>query len=445
MLHFSDPAQILLAFVAGTILVVSFLSSYRALYIILVANCFLLGSTSDISAGEVFYFVLLLSCISGWICRNVLRTSRNYHRRSYRILILFMLVCGISFVVAWINSISLIDGIRDFSSVANYLLLFVAFEAFDHPKKFQRFLLVFMILAVGITARDLVFELNMNRITSVDNVLGKVFVGIGGVGYTHTTLFTAMCLGFVAKKKKHRVVLVSILGMSLILVLLSMTRTYWIGVVATIMGSFGYLHFTGRLKESRSLFRLVAALSILVVSIALVLNVYLNDVEEVIGKRFGTVLSATKGETDYSMLSRINESRAAYKRTLENPLLGHGLGYKLTFWGKTFEQSYSKGMTTTPFLHNSYQYFVLKTGFVGFAIFLVFLWFLLRDSYYVYRHEEEPWVRAISLSFLLAIVYLIIISATTGKFTDLSAALYIGVFGGFIIRRGFYIRELRPA
>ncbi len=432
LLFIPDP-DILIYLIPGVaIFFMSLLSATFALYALLILNCFFIGGTEGLSTLEIVYAFIFVVSVSSVFIQLLLNKRRQHWPRVFKALLLFMVWSLIATTMALINKTDIVKIIRDFSPLANYLLIFVAYHVFSRGGDRKRFLNFFIFIAFCIVMRDLEYELNKNNMINSGHILSQMFFGMAGVGYTQAVVFVASPYYLYVKNKLLRLILLAIIVTAALTILLSMTRTYWIGVLATLLVTIVYFFAINRKKRSHTM-RLVGVLSIVVVTISLIMSVHWPEIGQGLDYRLMSIKFVTTGEYDYATMARLNESKAAIDKILENPLMGQGYGYELAFFGKPYMISESDGAVASTFLHNNYLYFILKTGIVGLIFFLSFIFLLSKEIFHTYQRSDDSFIAYLSLSFVLSIIYFSIISLSTSKFIDSSVSFYLAVFGGFII------------
>lgn len=173
----------------------------------------------------------------------------------------------------------------------------------------------------------------------------------GGVGLNMIMCFAPIifALGFYTKQKRFWVVIVC----SLIVVLVSKTRTYLFGFVLSILLTF--LFANGRNKKKIAYIGLILLIvgTLFIVVYSRMAN---SELLSTIFERFLELASGFEEAGGY----RIYEIRTAWRKFLEDPLLGKGYGY--------LEYVYIETQGTIlwgDFMHNVYMEILVKTGIFG--------------------------------------------------------------------------------
>jgi len=125
--------------------------------------------------------------------------------------------------------------------------------------------------------------------------------------------------------------------------------------------------------------------------------------------------------------ARKMETFMVFGEILEQPIMGYGLGRRITkFAAPIGGRIIVEGETT--FMHNSYLFFWHKTGLIGLLIFLLFLKNLFRQSWRLACDTVDPRYKGLAIGFFFSLIGIAIMSFTTSKFADATTTLFLGTF-----------------
>lgn len=230
------------------------------------------------------------------------------------------------------------------------------------------------------------------------------------------------------RRKGNTLVLYAIALLTLGLIL-TFTRIFWIMVVAAVV-------FLLIIARRRAIvyprFSILIAGAGLVIAIILQVKVLNSTVmKEALFDRSISILKAPGKFKDDTLFMRYLESRYAWKKIVENPFLGIGLGnaYRPLIFGKIEYENIMGGT----FLHNGYLATQMKMGLPGT---IAFIWLMVAFFQRVrkrWRRIQNPLYRAVVVGITLSIVGMLI--------HNLTAAPFLAVFWVSIAAVGMGIIE----
>jgi len=117
-------------------------------------------------------------------------------------------------------------------------------------------------------------------------------------------------------------------------------------------------------------------------------------------ERFASIFRPSE---EITALTRFSEWSAALAKIKQHPIIGNGLGTKVSFIAY---DEYRNPVRVSNYLHNSYLFFLLNTGIAGL---LAILWLSIAFILYglkVYRRTAKPYYKALALGCVTAYVSL---------------------------------------
>ena len=205
------------------------------------------------------------------------------------------------------------------------------------------------------------------------------------------------------RDKRRPWILWFLLGISLLCVMLSLVRGYWVALAAGLV----YLLLIMRPRERMRLIAGVAVVAVLLTIGTATVNVAL--LQSVVMR----TLAITNFQ-DKNVQYRLIENRAVVHQFAAHPIEGNGLGTGYLFdfsrYGVTPFYKY--------FIHNNYLWFLQRMGVIGLGLFAWFVCaFLLR------RHrvgtddvDRDPWLGGLVIGSRVMVVALLVASITSPQF-----------------------------
>ena len=211
-------------------------------------------------------------------------------------------------------------------------------------------------------------------------------------------------------------------------VIITFSRSIWIGYALSMMIFFVII----RTQEKRKLFNLLLTIFIVLLLVVVVGGIAsqekINNFYDAISTRslslFNPVTYTSSNET---FEWRFFEYQWVWNDINKYPLLGMGLGSEYRPWLPNVDWS---GYDGRRFLHNAHAWILVKTGILGY---LAFLWFSI--SYLVrclknYKYIEDDTLKGILLGCGIAYLGLLIGSVTSPLFMHYYSTPLIGTFTG---------------
>ena len=205
------------------------------------------------------------------------------------------------------------------------------------------------------------------------------------------------------RAKRRPLLLWLLLGISLLCLMLSLVRGYWVALVAGLVYLLLIMRPRERLRLAAGIVAVGALLTIgtATVNVALLQSVVMRTL-------------AITNFQDKNIQYRLIENSAVLHQFAAHPVEGNGLGT-----GYLFDFSrYGVAPFVKYFIHNNYLWFLQRMGVIGLGLFTWFICaFLLR------RHgiaegdmERDPWLSGLVIGSRVMIVTLLVASITSPQF-----------------------------
>lgn len=435
-----EPGAALTIVGAAAIVGLSFTRPLAGVLGLMATQLYLVGTSSGIDPGEIFFQVLYVCVFAGWAShRIVVADERLVPTELNRPLFALSAALLFSFFPALYHGNGIAWWVRDLSPMLNYLVFFIVVNTAPRPRDLRALVSIFLAFCYLVTLRDLLYFSAPpgSGPPALYGILERYVVrGPGGAAFWQSAFL--LCLGRLLYETRPRRIALLMGSMAYFgaTMLLSGTRTYWIssGIVFLLA-----LLLAGRLRRGAPAgwpFR-VALLGGVAAAVGGALMGDASPTALRLRERAGLLGSFVEGGgavVDPSVLHRLQETQTALDRIARHPVVGYGLGYRIPFRGLPGVPGEVAHAETT-FLHNGYLFLLLKLGAVGLAVFLWFLWRLVRVQWIVADALRDPGDKGLAFGFLLSVVGIAVMSVTTSKFADAPTTLFLGVFSGILYVR----------
>ncbi|MBX7153775.1 MAG: O-antigen ligase family protein [Candidatus Kapaibacterium sp.] len=192
-------------------------------------------------------------------------------------------------------------------------------------------------------------------------------------------------------------------------VIMGYNRGLWLVIIVVVLMIIALVQYKERIK-------LIVHFSINALLIFIVLQVYMGNVGELIGKiLLNRFLSSAKGTKDISLSMRVYETNVVLKMVEEEWVSGYGYGTLYSYWNP-----YSKYAVRYTFIHNGYLSLIMKNGvFIALIFYSILLFFYSKSIYNVYRVRTNIYSKELTEYVLIpfgVMTVLLVSSITAGQF-----------------------------
>lgn len=383
------------------------------------------GAEHQVSAvGYALGFILLTLIIYWTLKLRVFEWDRLVRSRVMAMLLVFVVWALVATVIGLANGNDPSTALRDilsFSPLVFTPLMYERFVRIDSQAERRMFW-----MAVGIAFVTLLYNISRVRSTAI-NAAGVTNVARGNSDETLSCLVMLVSASFLCSARSVRTAIVSGLFFILGVVGLMVTfrRTLYLAVIISLLLIF---FLVGRAERRRGVGRLLAVgvtmLGVLgwVVSHNRVIKMLLVNY----GLRF---TSSSHFRNDISLLDRVAEWRDAVQTSLRSPVFGHGFGAQFRHFVLELGYDRQQGFT-----HNSYLYYVLKTGFLGAILFYSVFFLFIYKGFQLARRTDLSLYQKIIVRAGLAYLVLLALGAYTDTYLEHRPALvWTGLIWGYFL------------
>jgi O-antigen ligase len=263
----------------------------------------------------------------------------------------------------------------------------------------------------------------------------KEGIRIGGVYFICLTGLAAMGLWVCALlTPSRRVRFVALLAsMPLLLhVLLSFTRSFWLGFLVALGAAAVLVWWNLGWHEPEVRWRRMLHIPVFAGLLGLTALVGIavsgeKDLLGGIGRRFGTSFSTEANWETASNFFRLVEYDEAISWAKQSPIVGQGFGHMHVLRDPFFGTRFLEGT-----VHDYYLFLWLKLGAVGLAAFALLIGSTLWAAFGVARRASDWKVRAWAIGTIAITVQVLTISVANYPLGDVNAGFYLGTIWGVL-------------
>ena len=360
----------------------------------------------------VAYSFLFFPGLIWWFAKKISSGGKIVENWAEFMFVLFLFFALMSIGWAYIDSFSVVKGVREFILFIPYLMIF-PMRDYVAEKGAQKIIWAFLIVCIVAAISSIVEYRSAIEVAKFFWQVGASRVRANAAIFLGSVI---ILYGFIAAKKYNQVLVIAILSMTTIGLVMTFSRGYWI---VAIMGIFILSVITkGNARKRVVIFTLISIGSMAAIAFAIFPRMII-DLAEGLLVRF-----ASSNLSDISLQSRFSESLAVLQKIKLSPIIGYGLGAEFSFFDPITYQT-----ATTWYIHNGYLWLIFKFGFVGSFLFL---------SFYAYMYVKTVSTasriggadKIMLLSFVTLMTIMLIINLTSPQFYDRGGILVLSMMWG---------------
>ncbi|HYF02404.1 MAG TPA: O-antigen ligase family protein [Patescibacteria group bacterium] len=380
------------------------------IYTVVAVSFFYLNFESEgIDAAEVVTGIFYLGGILIWMFwQTLIRRKKIIQNPGDWLVIFFLLVSITNLVVATLNSVSVLDWLREWTLLLIILYYFPIREYFTLPKTINKLLLSNALLIIALS------------FYSVYQYYARISKGIvyafeyrsGGLGINETMFMAGIVFGVFAftlsKKKSTRIIAGIFTAIALMALIITFRRTYWLFTLVVIVGAIPFIKLA--YQKRLIMYSLVALLLVSASAYSVIGARGSQLLFSIVAMRFE---SSAKGTKDISLYARIVESNEALQHVSELPLSGCGMKSPIAFYEPILK--YTKHNN---FIHYGYTGSLHKLGWpLTILFFLPFFYFLWQGFKNVLQvRKMEPLMAIIALGSFCTLLGVLLSNAIISQF-----------------------------
>ncbi len=369
-----------------------------------------LGAASGSSLGSLINIGLILALILGGGF-YILAWRIPVFRLPGGILLALLLLAGITAVF---RADDLVTSFRQWLPVVGGFVTYsLSSHLFSTPRRVERLaaaLAVSLVLPAVFGLHQLVSGTPLIAPPRADDRLLGTFVHPNAFALYLVVIISVFLSQAVDPARHHRVLSFSIVGLSLVLLVGTLTRIAWIGAVVVML-------VIGALRRSRILLLLVPLVA---VGLWLVIPAVQGRVEDPLGGSF-----ADRVDLWTSLLNDLMRETGAgepWTVTTVNRLTGLGPGSVEPLSLRTRWAAFAA--------HNDYVRVLIEYGVFGLVLYVALVFIMIAMAYRTWRIAPEGSMRAVALAFLAVAIAFPIMSLTENIFAATQNQLYFWALAG---------------
>lgn len=343
---------------------------------------------------NVFLFLWLLWAI--FIKKYTLVESRIEW-----LLLTFYILISLTIINYWFGNINLLSWSREYILLTLSLIYFPLKHYIKTKKEIITLSILFLVtLVIADIVQFYLYKQILSDITYAyqagSTIRNNLYLFV--VGSTFSCLFL-----FYQKKLFYRILLASVMILSLGALASTFARIFWAAAFLNIFLIFIVLNNREKLRFIT--YTIVSLFIAYLVSSLLFGNIF----EFVLYALESRLESTSKGTTDISALSRFAEWEVVIQKVKSSPFIGNGFGYEFTF-----KNPIATFMTYTSIIHNSFLHFAYRVGIpLTIIYFYIFFYFFYKAIYYTIKIKEELFYKILMLGISMCFITMVV----TGMFT----------------------------
>ncbi|MFC2130545.1 O-antigen ligase family protein [Bacteroidota bacterium] len=375
------------------------------IYLIALSNIyFFYGRGADVSVIEVVLAVQYLGSIGVWFFWElfVKREKLIQNVADLAVMFYFLIILANS-VIAYTNEIEMLYWARE---AANLLLLAIYFPIRKYFTVKKHLIILLVIYSFVVSATAFLHFYTYAKALQADLVYAYQLAQ--GIRVNQTLFTSAAMFGFIyALYSKNRVIsilLIVFTSISIIGLVTSFSRTFWILLVFELIVIVYYL--TGRQRIKLIIYTLITTV-ILLSAAFFVFQDKAKIAFTLIENRF---VSATKGTKDISVQSRFDEYEVVWKGIKEHPMGGNGLAKEISFWNLL-----STSTSRARFIHNGYLFIMFRLGIPAALIcFFPYFYYFIKGERFG-RKIDDSFFRLLSVGSFMSIFLMLVSNFTASQ------------------------------
>jgi O-antigen ligase len=390
------------------------------LFLPIILACSIFDGRYKIPIGDwpvmlIDYAIFVLVILSTLFYFSKFKIKVSFNNNFDRSILLFLTLNIIAVIIGLIKGNSTYDLIRDIRFPVYFIIMFYLISiVISNTSQLKVFLAMIIIPSV------------LSIYPIIDDFLNGLEVGASILMFLSFAIILAVL--FAANLTiKSRILLMCALAVLVVPVFISGKR----GTTFCILLCSFTLFFLYRNKMSKilSILTLMGGLTFAVFSIYDYMPSQIqNAMSNATDRRIYQTIDEATNRMEYDP-QRYYEWQIAFDEAAKSPFFGNGLGYTHYFYvrGEAIYDKYS-------WYHNSYLFYLVKTGYIGLSILIFFILSLSYYSYKCYKSAADGFIKG-ALSGLFAFSIFVLIGPLFGSglaFGLESSGVFLGILFGLV-------------
>ena len=382
---------------------------------------------------RIAIFVAVMIAWLFWLIKNK-KTSgiKTIITNNKELLVLAIIVIW-GLIFAFIQNNQLSNIILDFNAWLYFLYIFPFLTVFKTHKFVETLMQIITASITAIAVKSMIFLYIFSHTKFLSQLIYKwgrdtgwgEFTAIGGNLYRifsqaqiYALIGFFIVMGYLIFKGRLNYRIPSNQYLSIILfslltiIILSLSRSYWLALIVTffILIVIGLILYKHKIKHVASILLRLGFLFIL--SYALIVSIInfpypetegMSDASAMITSRL--IMSESAVSSRWSQLPNLSKAIA------KHPIIGSGWGTTVTYQSqdpRILNEDNPEGWYTTYAFEWGYLDIILKIGLIGMIIYLFIIFKLIRKSWQLFKKNIDPYYRSIIIGLILGLVALMI-------------------------------------
>lgn len=380
-------------------------------------------------------FLVVFLAFIVWIIRD--KQIKFFKTKFWKYYTAFMVVMAIALLIGYFNNNDLKNIFFDWNGYLFFGLLFPITQAIVSKKQIQEILQVLWAAVCFVILKTLgllflfsqentfiyylagiykwIRDTGVGEITTMENGFVRIFfqshIYIIIIFFIGLSILSLYKYQEIAKKKWWAIFIIS--SLSLLVVFLSYSRSFWVGFCFVLMLFFTALLFILKIKFKKILAIAGIVVLVFIADYALALGIVNFPLPGNSGVEAGSLLKErTKDPTQEAAgSSRMELLRPLFKKNLENPVLGSGFGTTVTY--ETNDPRYIEMSGTSTYTTYAFEWgyldLWLKFGAIGSLVYIFLLWQIFKTGFSKLRKQTDNKNKALVLGSLLGFTSILVI------------------------------------
>ena len=377
------------------------------LSIILTSPLYLRSGEEGLAVIDFVFAGYYFGSLYFWLFWTALVKKIKLVRNTADFFLLLFFTLGFGFVfLSSLNSITIIDALREYIVISMVLLFFPLRELFTDKKQL---ILLGSVFSISILINDLgqFYDYYKGMTSGVQyayQVLSGTKIRINQTLFTFSISIGTLFFLY-SKKIPVKIWLILVVGTTSAALVTTFSRTFWVLVL-------GIMFLFIIIIPIRQKIQLGVVALFVSVSIVLMINIFFKQqadvVYTVIEKR---LVSTTQGKADMSLQSRLSEYTVLINRIKENPMQGNGFFKEFSFYNPIYSAT-----SHTITVHNGYLFLAYRLGIPMFLLYMYVIFYYFGKSIKVWFLNKDLFFKFIAISGFTGLLILILSSLTSSQF-----------------------------
>lgn len=392
------------------------------IYTILITNIyFFYNRDKDVSIVEILIAIQYLGTLAIWFFWEIFVKREKFIRNIADLFFMFFLfVIVLNGVIAYLNSVEMLYWAREAANLSLVSIYFPIRKYFSEKKHLKVLLIIY---SVVVSVSSFLHLYTYSKVLQGD--LYYAYQLMQGIRVNQTLFTAAAVFGFVfalyTRNKIITVLLILFTSISVIGLITSFSRTFWVILLAQLILVIFYL--SGKQKIKLLIYTLIA-LILLSTTLFFAFEEKSKIMVKLIENRF---VSTGKGTKDISVQARFAEYEQVLKGIYQYPLAGNGLARKFDFWNILDSQT-----SHARFIHNGYLFIMFRMGIPALIVFLIPYFYYLVIGERMARKSKDEFYRLLSVGSFMAILLMLISNFTAAQLIQREAVFVTALAFAFI-------------